>query len=91
MERRHGIQEPAVVGVDRYGNSDWGSLGARSGCAQLGRIRLRRDTRSGMHVDGPTQNVPVGGLEAELAVVAARKLVQAHMLVELGVCMCGDW
>jgi hypothetical protein len=44
-----------------------------------------------MHVDGPTQNVPVGGLEAELAVVAARKLVQAHMLVELRVCMCGDW
>jgi hypothetical protein len=91
MERRHGIQDPAVVGVDRYSNSDRGSLGTRSGCAQLRRIRLRRDTRSGMHVDGLTQNVPVGGLEAELAVVAARKLVQAHMLVELRVCMCGDW
>jgi hypothetical protein len=41
MERRHGIQEPAVVDVDRYSSGDRVNLEARSGCTQLGRIRLR--------------------------------------------------
>jgi hypothetical protein len=39
-----------------------------------------------MHVDGPTQNRPIGGLEAELAAVAAKKLVQADVMVGLRAC-----
>jgi hypothetical protein len=44
-----------------------------------------------MHVDGPIRNGLMGGLETELAAVAARKLVQAHVMVGLRACMCGDW
>jgi hypothetical protein len=39
-----------------------------------------------MHVDRLTQNGPMGRLEAELAAVAARKLVQAHVMVGLRAC-----